>query len=220
MSNTDKFLTIALAKGRMLPSTLELLEKAGIDCSQLREKTRKLIFTAEEAGLCFLLAKPADVPTYVELGAADLGIVGKDVLLEQERRVYELLDLRTGYCRLVMAQKAGSGPFNGGFVATKFPRAAERYLQGLGKQFEIIKLHGSVELAPLLGLSDVIVDLVSTGRTLRENQLEEVAAIAEITGRLIANPGSYQTKGDAVASLVKCLEQAVLLQEGNHVKSL
>lgn len=220
MNKADQWLTIALAKGRMLPSTLELLEAAGIGCGRLREKTRRLLFTEEESGLRFLLAKPADIPTYVEFGVADLGIVGKDVLLEQERRVYELLDLQTGYCRLVLAQKAGSSPFNGGFVATKFPRTAERYLQGLGKQFEIIKLHGSVELAPLLGLSDVIVDLVSTGRTLRENQLEEVATIAEITARLIANPGSYQTKGAAVLSLVDRLEKAVKKREGKNAEDL
>lgn len=203
LAETD-WLTIALAKGRMLPPALDLLERAGIGCGQLREKTRRLIFAVAEHRLRFILAKPADIPTYVEYGAADLGIVGKDVLMEEERELYELLDLGIGYCRLAVARRAGSGAV-GGYVATKYPRVTERYFQGQGRQLEVIKLHGSIELAPLLGLADFIVDLVSTGRTLRENNLEEVETIAHITSRLVANPGSYQVKGERVTWLLGLL---------------
>lgn len=211
---SDQWLTLALAKGRMLPPTLELLERAGMGFGRLREKTRQLVFSAVEAKLRFIMAKPSDIPTYVEYGVADLGIVGKDVLLEQEREIYELLDLRIGYCRLAVAQKTGSGPFTGGYVATKFPLSAERHFQKLGRQVEVIKLHGSVELAPLLGLADVIVDLVSTGRTLKENNLEEVETVAHITSRLVANPGSYQMKGERVSWLTGLLAKAAAEGKG------
>ncbi len=213
MTSND-WLTIALAKGRILPPTLELLERAGVGCGRLREKTRKLVFSLDEFKLRFIMAKPTDIPTYVEYGTADLGIVGKDILLEQERELYELLDLKLGYCRLAVARKKGCGPFTGGYVATKYPRSTERHFQRLGRQFEVIKLHGSVELAPLLNLADVIVDLVSTGRTLRDNNLEEVETVAHITSRLVANPGSYQVKGERVAWLVGALEKALESQEG------
>lgn len=209
MLAANDWLTIALAKGRILPPTLDLFERSGIGCGLLREKTRKLIFTIEEYKLRFILAKPTDIPTYVEYGVADLGVVGKDVLLEQEKELYELLDLKIGPCRISVAQKSGSGSCQGGYVATKYPRVAERYFQSQGKQFEVIKLHGSIELAPLLNLADVIVDLVSTGKTLRENNLEETEVIAQITSRLVANPGSYQVKGARVAQLVQRLESAL-----------
>lgn len=212
----NEWLTVALAKGRMLPPALNLLEKAGLGCGQLREMTRQLTFALEEHNLCFILAKPADIPTYVEYGVADLGIVGKDVLLEQERELYELLDLHIGCCRLSVAQRVGSGDFHGGYVATKYPRITERYFQGQGRQVEVIKLHGSIELAPLLNLADVIVDLVSTGKTLLENNLEEVETITQITSRLVANPGSYQVKGERVAWLVAKL--AAALGEGSERK--
>jgi ATP phosphoribosyltransferase len=205
---SEEWLTMALAKGRMLPPTLELLERAGLGLGRLREKTRKLVFSLEEIRMHFIMAKPADIPTYVEYGVADVGIVGKDVLLEQEREVYELLDLKIGHCRLAVAQKAGSGLFAGGYVATKFPLSAERHFQKMGRQVEVIRLHGSVELAPLLGLADVIVDLVATGRTLKENNLEEVETVAHITSRLVANPGSYQMKGGRVTWLAGLLEKA------------
>ncbi|MBS3886608.1 MAG: ATP phosphoribosyltransferase [Dethiobacter sp.] len=211
MVNKD-WLTVALAKGRMLPPALELFEKAGIGCGQLRETSRKLVFTVEEHKLRFILAKPMDIPTYVEYGVADLGVVGKDVLMEQEKELYELLDLKIGPCRLAVAQKCGGGKFNGGYVATKYPRVAERYFQGQGKQAEVIKLHGSIELAPLLNLADAIVDLVSTGKTLIEHHLEEIEVIAQITSRLVANPGSYQVKGVRVTDLLQRLE--AVLTEG------
>ncbi|HHX74149.1 MAG TPA: ATP phosphoribosyltransferase [Firmicutes bacterium] len=209
----NDWLTIALAKGRILAPALELFTAAGIDTGRIREESRKLIFALEEEKLRFVLAKPTDIPTYVEYGAADLGVVGKDVLLEAEKELYELLDLRLGPCRLSVACRAGSRGFTGGYVATKYPRIAERYFQGQGKQFEVIKLHGSVELAPLLQLADVIVDLVSTGKTLAENNLVESEVIAHITTRLVANPGSYQVKGERVMTLVERL-RAVLEQEG------
>lgn len=215
MSNANHWLTIALAKGRILPPTLELFERAGIDCSQLLGKTRKLIFSLEEHRLKFILAKPIDIPTYVEYGVADLGIVGKDILLEQERVLYELLDLKLGPCRIVVAEKEGVKPYTGNYVATKYPRITERHFHALGKQIEIIKLHGSVELAPLLGLADSIVDLVSTGRTLKDNNLQVVETIADITSRLVANPGSYQVKGARVYWLVNILEKS-LLTEGER----
>lgn len=203
------WLTIALAKGRILPPTLDLFERASIGCRKLRVKTRKLVFTVDEHKLRFILAKPTDIPTYVEYGVADLGVVGKDMLMEQEKELYELLDLKIGPCRLSVAQKCGCENFSGGFVATKYPRVAERYFQEQGKQVEVIKLHGSIELAPLLELADVIVDLVSTGKTLVENNLEEVDVIARITSRLIANPGSYQVKGARVSALVRTLAAVV-----------
>lgn len=213
MLMANDWLTIALAKGRILPPTLDLFAGAGIGCGPLRKDTRKLIFSLDEHKLRFIMAKPTDIPTYVEYGVADLGVVGKDVLLEQEKELYELLDLKLGACRLSVAQKAGCGKFTGGYVATKYPRVAERHFQGQGKQFEVIKLHGSIELAPLLNLADVIVDLVSTGKTLVENNLVEVETIAQITSRLVANPGSYQVKGERVMSLVAMLEKALAGQE-------
>lgn len=208
-----EWLTIALAKGRILPPTLELFTAAGINCQELATETRKLIFTFAGQKLRFILGKPTDIPTYVEHGAADLGVVGKDVLLEQEKELYELLDLKLGACRLAVARRVGSGKFTGGFVATKYPRITERYFQQQGKQFELIKLHGSVELAPLLNLAEVIVDLVSTGQTLAEHHLEEVATITQITSRLIANPGSYQVKGERVMALTTILEQVLSQKE-------
>ena len=203
------WLTIALAKGRILPPTLALFEAVGIGCGELRADTRKLIFALDEHKLRFIMGKPTDIPTYVEYGVADLGVVGKDVLMEQEKELYELLDLKLGPCRLSVAQKIGCEGFSGGNVATKYPRVAERHFQGQGKQFQVIKLHGSIELAPLLNLADVIVDLVSTGKTLVANNLLEVETIAQITSRLVANPGSYQVKGDRVTALVAKLEQAL-----------
>lgn len=208
MADRD-WLTVALAKGRMLPPAIDLLEKAGIGCGSLREMSRQLQFVDEGHLLRFILAKPADIPTYVEYGVADLGIVGKDVLLEQERELYELLDLKIGRCRLSVAKRAGSGDFAGGYVATKYPRITERYFQEQGRQAEVIKLHGSIELAPCLNLAEAIVDLVDSGKTLQENDLEEVETIARITSRLVANPGSYQVKGERVDWLVARLAAAV-----------
>lgn len=223
MLATGEWLTIALAKGRILLPTLALFTAAGIDCSPIESDTRKLVFRLEAQKLQFILAKPSDIPTYVEYGAADLGVVGKDILLEQEKELYELLDLKLGACRLSVARKAGEAAGDHGgavtYVATKYPNLAKRHFLKKGRQAEIIKLHGSIELAPLLNLADVIVDLVSTGKTLRENNLVETEVIAHITARLVANPGSYQVKAERVMALVQQLEKA--LQKGcGNVKDL
>ncbi len=202
-------LTIALAKGRILKPTLELLEKAGLDTKIILEGDRKLVLKDKEAGVNYIMAKPTDIPTYVEYGVADLGIVGKDVLLEQNRELYELLDLKIGYCRLMVARRKEDKEKPIYFVATKYPLITERYFQEQGRHVEVIKLHGSVELAPLLNLSEAIVDLVSTGKTLKENQLVEVEQITEITSRLVANQGSYQMKCDRIQELTETLGKVV-----------
>ncbi len=206
-------LTVALSKGRILDETVDLFERCGINCENIRNDNRKLIITNPEEGMKFILAKPFDVPTYVEHGVADLGVVGKDILLEQEKDVYELLDLGLGYCRLVVAGPRGKKGYPRHLkIATKFPRAAEKYYLEKGVEVEVIKLHGSVELAPLLGLSDKIVDIVSTGNTLRQNNLIELETISEITARLIANRVSFRLKGESINKLVEILEKNL---EGN-----
>ena len=199
----NNWLTIALAKGRMLDDTLELLEKAGLDCDMVRENGRKLIFMDQENQVSYILGKPMDIPTYVEYGAADLGIVGKDVLMEEKGEYYELMDLNIGYCRMVIAREKDKKDIDYSTVASKYPQITEDYFERLGRQANVIKLHGSVELAPIIDLADLIVDLVSTGTTLRETNLEEVETIAEITSRLIANKGSYQIKQDRISGLIE-----------------
>ena len=190
-----RYLTFALGKGRLAKKTLELFEELGITCEEIKDpNSRKLIFVNEELKLKFFLSKGPDVPTYVEYGAADIGVVGKDVLLETQPDVYELLDLQLGRCRLAVAAKNGwqedlSLPLR---VATKYPRVAKEYYEAQGRQIEIIRLNGSIELAPILGLSDVIVDIVETGTTLKENDLGVFADVAQSSARLIANKASYQ----------------------------
>lgn len=199
-------LTLALPKGRILRDTLALLESCGVPCTHVLDDSRRLVF--DIPGYRFLVVRSQDVATYVEHGAADLGVVGKDVLLEEEPEVYEPLDLGFGYCRLVVAEPAaarerGAGAWSRVRVATKYPRLAEAHFRSRGVQVEIIKLYGSIELAPLVGLSEQIVDLVSTGETLRQNGLEEVETILESTCRLIVNRGSMKTRTDAVAHLIR-----------------
>jgi len=209
-----ELLTLALPKGRPLAPTVALLERAGLASPRLREAERSLVTVDPDLGLRYVLARPADVPTYVEHGAADLGIVGKDVLLEARPLVYELLDLGYLRCRLVVAGPAGADPdrlLDGGVhrrVATKFPRVAEAYFRSRGLPVEVIPLAGSVEVAPQVGLADHIVDIVETGRTLRENGLVPLATIAESTARLIANRASYRLKGDRLAPVVQALKEA------------
>jgi ATP phosphoribosyltransferase len=187
-------LTIAMPKGRIFAEALELLSQAGVAVpDDLTTETRKLILTAPEAGLVFFLAKPMDVATYVEYGVADLGIVGKDVLLEESRNVYELLDLNISPCRMSVAGLPDKKQVNGR-IATKYPTIAEKYFRSIGEQVEVVHLNGSIELAPLIGLADRIVDIVSTGQTLRENGLVELETITTVTSRLIANRASYQLK--------------------------
>jgi ATP phosphoribosyltransferase len=214
----DQYLTIALAKGKLLSSTIKLLRRGGWSCQGVEEDDRRLVFLDEEAGVRFLVTRPTDVPTYVEYGVADLGVVGKDVLLEQERDVRELIDLGFGYCRFVVAAPRSSLESGEEInyrklkIATKYPNVTERYFRQLGKDVDIIQLHGSIELAPIVGLADQIVDISSTGETIRANDLVELAEIAPATARLIANQISLKTKFERIDGLVKQLEQ--LLAEG------
>ena len=206
------FITVALPKGKLFGLSAELLSKVGWSAEGLHEKSRKLIITNEEARLKFIITKTADVPTYVEYGAADIGIIGKDVILESGKDVYELLDLGFGKCHLMMAvpkdkKRPRLEDYNFTRVATKFPRIAENFFSSRGMQMEYIKLNGSIELSPLIGMSESIVDIVETGTTLRENNLEEIVTIMDATARLIANRVSYKLKFDRINSLVENLQQ-------------
>jgi ATP phosphoribosyltransferase len=203
-------LTIAVPRGSLFDGSLDLLDAIGIDTAEVRSNDRKLLF--EEAGIVTM--RPSDVPTYVEHGSADVGIVGKDVLLEQEHRnVYELLDLGFGHCRMVVATRDGGDPIGSALrrlgrvrIATKYPRIAAAHFAATGRQAEIVEVKGSVELAPLTGLVDGIVDLTATGTTLAENGLRETEEIEVCTARLIANPVAHKLKAgeiDAIVSKVR-----------------
>jgi ATP phosphoribosyltransferase len=200
-------LTLALPKGRLLDDALELLRAIGVD--GVDAASRKLLFSDPRRGLRLLFLKPTDVPAYVTYGAADLGIVGKDILLEQEPDVYEPVDLGFGVCRLVVAEprelweRDDPAKWSWVRVATKYPRMTERYFSERGVQVEIVRLDGSIELAPLVGLAERIVDLVQTGETLRANGLVEVAEIARSTARLIVNRASMKTEHAAVTALIE-----------------
>ncbi|MFT4417157.1 ATP phosphoribosyltransferase [Fredinandcohnia humi] len=203
-------LTIAMPKGRIFEDAVQLLQKAGYKLPPEFEDSRKLIIDVPEESFRFILAKPMDVTTYVEHGVADLGIAGKDVMLEEERDVYEVLDLQISKCYLAVAglpdvKITGVAPK----VATKYPNIASSYFRENGEQVEIIKLNGSIELAPLIGLADRIVDIVSTGRTLKENGLVELEHITEITSRLIVNPVSYRMKDQQIDEIVERLSKVV-----------
>ena len=206
-------LTLALPKGRLLEPAIELLRELGV--SAIDPESRKLIFTDPGRGLEILLLKPADVPAYVTYGAADLGIVGKDILLEQEPDVYEPLDLGFGFCRLVVAEPRSlserDDPARWSWVrvATKYPHLTEQYFSNRGIQVEIVRLDGSIELAPLVGLAERIVDLVQSGETLRANGLVEVAEIARSTARLIVNRASMKTEYARVRPLIEELKARV-----------
>jgi ATP phosphoribosyltransferase len=200
---------LAVPQGALLADTLELLDAIGIDAGGLRSESRALLFPGESVTLVTL--RPSDVPTYVEAGAVDLGITGKDVLMEQQERVvYELVDLGYGYCRMVVATKAGNhfadelerrlGAIR---IATKYPRVASRYFEQSGRQAEVIEVKGSVELAPLAGLADGIVDLTATGRTLRENSLEVREVIADCTARLVANRVAHKLRQREIDALLE-----------------
>lgn len=205
------FLTVAMPKGRIFSEAVELLRKAGYDLPEEFDDSRKLIVDVPSAGMRFILAKPMDVPTYVEHGVADVGVAGKDTMLEEERDVYEVLDLKISECYLAVAglptyeKKNDIAPK----VASKYPRLAIRYFKEQGEQVEVIKLNGSIELAPLVGLADRIVDIVSTGRTLKENGLVELEKIMPITSRLIVNPVSYRMKDERINELVERLTEVV-----------
>ncbi len=209
------FITIAIPKGRILQDSVALFGKIGISCSELLGDTRKLIFENRAQRMRYMIVRATDVPTYVEYGCADLGIVGKDTLLEQEKDLYEPLDLRFGFCRMVVAEPAelsrddDPAGWTSIRIATKYPNFTEKYFTGKGVQVEIIKLYGSIELAPLVGLSERIVDLVSTGETLKQNGLVEVETIAEITTRLIVNRASLKTKHKRITEIIEGLEKHV-----------
>lgn len=215
------FLTIALPKGKLLTDSLEVLTQAGIECREVNEESRKLLFSLENSEAQIIICRPTDIPTYVEQGAADIGFVGKDTLLEENKDVAELLDLKFGYCRFVVAmpeEKALACLPDGTFdlsglnhqrVATKFPRVAEEFFRQKGMQVVPIKLHGNIELAPRVNLAEMIVDIVSTGTTLRQNRLIEVAPILEATTRLIANRVAYRMKYQRIYELVEKLREVV-----------
>ncbi len=203
-----EMLNIALPKGRLGEQVYRLFEAAGYECPSIRGENRRLIFENEERGVRYFWVKPSDVAIYVERGAADVGVAGKDILLEYQPDVYELLDLGMGRCRMCVAAKK---TFRDSMdrtlrVATKFPRIAKAYYSSLSREIDIIKLHGSIELAPILGLSDVIVDIVETGKTLLENDLEPKDTIVPISARLIANKVSYKFKYEEVTALCRCLD--------------
>jgi ATP phosphoribosyltransferase len=199
-----------MPKGRIFIEALELLRNAGYKLPPEFDDSRKLIIDVAEENLRFILAKPMDVATYVEHGVADVGIAGKDVLLEEERDVYELLDLKISYCYLAVAGLPDTKMNDvAPRVATKYPHVAEAYFREQGEQVEIIKLNGSIELAPIIGLSDRIVDIVSTGRTLKENGLVEYERIKDVTSRFVVNPVSYRIKDQQIDDMVKRLSEVV-----------
>jgi len=212
LSTREDYLTIALPKGKLFKLSADLLGKAGISAEGLSEKSRKLVIANEEKKVRFIITKTSDVPTYVEYGAADIGVIGEDVLRESGMDVYELLDLGFGKCHLMMAvTKANRRPrlqdYANTRVATKFPRIAAEFFNRQGMQMEYVKLGGSIELGPIVGLSDSIVDIVETGTTLKENDLEEIAYIMDATARLIANRVSYKLKFDRINPLVNDLRR-------------
>jgi ATP phosphoribosyltransferase len=210
---TPAGLTIAVPRGALFEQSLDLLDRLGVPTQGIRENDRRLIFP--DIGV--ITMRPSDVPTYVEHGAADLGITGKDVLLEQaDREVYELLDLRFGFCRMIVAARDGDDPLGEPLrrrgsvrIATKYPHIATDYFAGTGRQAEIVEVKGSVEIGPLTGLVDAIVDLTASGRTLAENHLVEHEEIVECTARLIANPVAHKLKAAAIDRWVEQVREAV-----------
>lgn len=199
-----QMINVALPKGRLGEKVYRIFDKLGYSCPELQEDSRKLIFESRENGVRYFWVKPSDVAIYVERGAADVGIAGKDILLEYEPDVYELLDLGIGKCRMAVAGKRGFRDDRGRTlrVATKFPRIAADYYARCSREIDIIKLNGSIELAPILNMSDVIVDIVETGTTLRENNLEVISEIVDISARLIANKASFKFKNGEISELV------------------
>ncbi len=205
-------INVALPKGRLGEKVYGMFEKSGFECPSIKENNRKLIFENEETGVRFFWVKPSDVAIYVERGAADIGVAGKDILLEYEPDVYELLDLNIGKCRMAVAAK---NDFRDNTdrtlrVATKFTNIARNYYAGIGRDIDIIKLNGSIEIAPILDLSDVIVDIVETGTTLLENDLKPFVNIVPISARLIANKSSFKFKNEMIEKIRIGLEQQVV----------
>ena len=210
-----RYLTFALGKGRLANKTLEMFEKIGITCEEMKDKdTRKLIFVNEDLKLRFFLAKGPDVPTYVEYGAADIGIVGRDTILQEARNIYEVLDLGFGKCRMCVCGPESARDLLQHHeqirVATKYPKIAKDYFYNKKHQtVEIIKLNGSIELAPIVGLADVIVDIVETGSTLRENGLAVVEEVCPLSARMVVNPVSMKMEQERISKLITDLRQVM-----------
>lgn len=210
-----RYLTFALGKGRLAEQTLDLLEQIGITCDEMRDKSsRKLIFANEELKLRFFLSKGPDVPTYVEYGAADIGVAGRDTILEEGRKVHEVLDLGYGRCRMCICGPRGAGEYLRHHelirVATKYPNIAKDYFYNVKHQtVEIIKLNGSIELAPIVGLSEVICDIVETGSTLRENGLSVLEEVCPLSARMIVNPVSMRMESDRIKDLIQRLRAVI-----------
>lgn len=209
-----KYLTIALAKGRLAEISMDLFMQIGLDCSEMKQKSRKLIFTDEVNKIKFILVKASDVPTYVEYGAADIGIVGKDTLLQEGRSLYEMIDLGVGKCRMCVCgpedMKEKLSTTNNLRVASKFTNIARNYFfLEKGRTVEIIKLHGSVELAPLVGLSEVIVDIVESGKTLQENGLCVLETICDLSARFVVNRVSMKMERERILSIVSKMKEVL-----------
>ena len=207
-------INIALPKGRLGDKVYDMFESAGYPCPSIREDSRKLIFESEETGVRYFWVKPSDVAIYVERGAADIGVAGRDILLEYEPDIYELLDLGVGKCRMCVAGKKDFRDNTGRTlkVATKFSNIAAGYYSNLRRDIDIIKLQGSIEIAPILGLSDVIVDIVETGTTLKENDLEVIDTIVDISARLISNKVSFKFKNRKIEKI--CADLRGLISKG------
>ena len=204
-------INIALPKGRLGEKAYGILEAAGFECPSIKEQNRKLIFENPEKGVRYFWVKPSDVVIYVERGAADIGIAGKDIILEYKPDIYELADLGIGKCRMAVAAKKDFCDRRDRTlrVATKFPNIARSYYSSLSREIDIIKLNGSIELAPILGLSDVIVDIVETGKTLYENDLEPKSDIVNISARLVANKASYKFKNEKIQEICESIEKVI-----------
>lgn len=207
-----QMINIALPKGRLGEKVYKLFEKNGYSCPEVLEDSRKLIFENKEAGVRYFWVKPSDVAIYVERGAADVGVAGKDILLEYEPDVYELYDLNVGKCRMAVAGRKGFHDNRGRTlkVATKFVNITKKYYESQSREIDIIKLNGSIELAPILGLSDVIVDIVETGTTLKENNLEVIENIVDVSARFIAGKASYKFKNNEIMQMTQALKKEQL----------
>ena len=223
MQELNTLLTIALPKGKLFEPAKTLLEQCGYGYPELSDQARTLIFEDQERQRKYIICRPTDIPTYVEHGAADLGIVGKDSIWEANKNVYELVDLKFGYCRFAAAAPRaalaadGSFPWRQGLrIATKFPAVAQEYIRQKGLQAEIIKLHSNIEMAPLVGLADLVIDIVSSGRTLKENDLVPLEFMGEATARLIVNRASYRLKSREINELVGKIKR-VLETEGGEL---
>ena len=207
----SQMINVALPKGRLGDQVYDMFEEAGYECPEIKEDSRKLFFENKEKGIRFFWVKPSDVAVYVGRGAADIGIAGKDILLEHQPDVYELLDLNLGVCRMMVAapESFRDNPDLTLRVATKFPNIAGKYYAGKSRDIDIIELHGSIELAPLLGLSDVIVDIVETGNTLKANGLVQIDEVLPISARLIANKANFKFKTKEIEQVTEALAKVV-----------